>query len=78
VKLITYLHLVPRSKNERSYTSTPQIRLHDVVLSLKKGTVTTYLYLQPLKDIQCFALLSPLSYRSTTVEISPVGTANLM
>jgi hypothetical protein len=33
VKLITHLHLVPRSKNEWSYTSTPPIRLHGVVLS---------------------------------------------
>jgi hypothetical protein len=29
----TYLRLVPRSKNEWSYTSTPPIRLHGVVLS---------------------------------------------
>jgi len=27
------LHLVPRSKNEWSYTSTPPIHLHGVVLS---------------------------------------------
>jgi hypothetical protein len=33
VKLITHLHLVPRSKNEWSYTFTPPIRLHGVVLS---------------------------------------------
>jgi hypothetical protein len=33
VRLTTHLHLVPRSKNEWSYTSTPPIRLHDVVLS---------------------------------------------
>jgi hypothetical protein len=36
VKLTTHLHLELRSKNERSYTSTPTIRLHGVVLSLKK------------------------------------------
>jgi hypothetical protein len=36
VKLTTYLHLVPRSKNEWSYASTPPMRLHGVVLSLKK------------------------------------------
>jgi hypothetical protein len=35
VKLTTHLHLVPRSKNEWSYTSTPPIRLHGVMLSLK-------------------------------------------
>jgi hypothetical protein len=29
----THLRLVPRSKNEWSYTSTPPIRLHGVVLS---------------------------------------------
>jgi len=28
-----HLHLVPTSKNEWSYTSTPPIRLHGVVLS---------------------------------------------
>jgi hypothetical protein len=33
VKLTTHLHLVPRSKNEWRYTSTPPIRLHGVVLS---------------------------------------------
>jgi hypothetical protein len=33
VKLTTHLHLVPRSKNEWSYTSTPPIRLNGVVLS---------------------------------------------
>jgi hypothetical protein len=33
VKLITHLHLVPRSKNEWNYTSTSSIRLHGVVLS---------------------------------------------
>jgi hypothetical protein len=36
----THLHLVPRSKKEWSYTFTPQIRLHDVVLSLEKSTFT--------------------------------------
>jgi len=30
------LHLVPKSKNTWNYTSTPQIRLHGVLLSLKK------------------------------------------
>jgi hypothetical protein len=33
VKLTTHLHLVPMSNNAWSYTSTPSIRLHDVVLS---------------------------------------------
>jgi hypothetical protein len=33
VKLTTHLHLVPRSKNEWSYTSIPPIRLHGMVLS---------------------------------------------
>jgi hypothetical protein len=33
VKMITHLHLVPTSKNECSYTSTPPTRLHGVVLS---------------------------------------------
>jgi hypothetical protein len=33
VKLTTHFHLVQRSKNEWSYTSTPPTRLHGVVLS---------------------------------------------
>jgi hypothetical protein len=33
VKLTTHLHLVQRSKNEWSYTSTPPLHLHGVVLS---------------------------------------------
>jgi hypothetical protein len=33
VKLTTHLQIAPRSKNECSYTSTPPIRLHGVVLS---------------------------------------------
>jgi hypothetical protein len=33
VKLTTHIHLVPRSRNELSYTSTPPIRLHGVMLS---------------------------------------------
>jgi hypothetical protein len=33
LKLTAHLHLAPRSKNEWSYTSTPPIRLHGVVLS---------------------------------------------
>jgi len=32
VKLTTHLHLLPRSKNGWSYTSTPIIRLHGMVL----------------------------------------------
>jgi len=34
---------VPRSKNAWSYTSTPPIRLHGVVLSLKKAQGQLYL-----------------------------------
>jgi hypothetical protein len=33
LQLTTHLHLMPTSKNERSYTSTPPIRFHGVVLS---------------------------------------------
>jgi len=31
--MTTHLHLVPRSKDAWSYTSTPPIRLHGVILS---------------------------------------------
>jgi hypothetical protein len=40
VKLTTHLLLVPRSKNAWSYTSTPPVRLHGVVLSLGTGTTS--------------------------------------
>jgi len=33
VKLTTHIHLVPRTKNAWSYTSTPPIHLNGVVLS---------------------------------------------
>jgi hypothetical protein len=42
VKLTTHLHLVPRSKNEWSYTSTPPVGLHGVMLSLNTGTTLPY------------------------------------
>jgi hypothetical protein len=35
VKLTTHLHLVPRSKNAWSYTSTPPIRLHEINMGAK-------------------------------------------
>jgi hypothetical protein len=38
MKLTTHLHLVPRSKNEWSYTSTPPESLHGVALSKSIGT----------------------------------------
>jgi len=41
VKLTTHLHLLPSSKNAWSYIVTPPIRLHDVVIGLKKSTRTT-------------------------------------
>jgi hypothetical protein len=41
----THFHLVPRSKNEWSYTSTPPICLHGVVLSKAQGQLYLYLYL---------------------------------
>jgi hypothetical protein len=37
--------LAPRSKNEWNYTTTPPIRLHGVVLSLKKTQGQIYIYL---------------------------------
>jgi hypothetical protein len=45
VKLTTLLDLVPRSKNAWSYTSTPSIRLHGVMFSLRKARRQLYLYL---------------------------------
>jgi hypothetical protein len=37
VTLTTNLRLVPKSRNKWSYTSTPPILLHGVVLNLSKG-----------------------------------------
>jgi hypothetical protein len=45
VKLTIHFHLVQRSKNEWSYTSTPPIRLHGVVFSQKEAQGQLYLYL---------------------------------
>jgi hypothetical protein len=38
VKLTTHLHLLPRLKNEWSYTFTPPLRLHCMVLIYSTGT----------------------------------------
>jgi hypothetical protein len=47
------LHLVPRSKNEWSYTFTPPIRLHGVVLRWSTGTtLPLYLFTYFMKQIQ--------------------------
>jgi len=43
LKQTTHLHLVPRSKNEWSYTFTPTIRLHGVVIILKKAQGQIYI-----------------------------------
>jgi hypothetical protein len=43
VKLTTHLHVVPRLKNAWSYTSTPPLPFHGVVLSLKRAQVQLYL-----------------------------------
>jgi hypothetical protein len=45
VKLITHLHLVPRSKNAWSYTSTPLTHLSWHGAQLKKAQGQLYLYL---------------------------------
>jgi len=37
-----YLHLVPRSKNEWSYTSTPPLHLHGVVLKAQGNFTFTF------------------------------------
>jgi hypothetical protein len=56
VKLTTHLHLELRSKNEWSYTSTPPVRLHGVVLRrLKKGK---FIFVQVDVNIRAVALLT--------------------
>jgi hypothetical protein len=44
VNATTHLQLVPRSNNAWSYTSTPPIRLHGLVLSLKHGDSFTFTF----------------------------------
>jgi hypothetical protein len=67
VKLTTHLHLVLRSKSEWSYTSTPPILLHGVVLSLKHRDNFTFTFqfqlqttwwARPIWQL-CRSLLSP-------------------
>jgi hypothetical protein len=53
VKLTTHLHLVPRSENEWSYTSTPQYAL--IAWCLVKAQGQFYLYLLESTDL-CAAL----------------------
>jgi len=47
VKLTTQPHLVPRSKNAWSYTSTPSVSYHGLVLSQSTGNILTLPYLWP-------------------------------
>jgi hypothetical protein len=42
--MTNHIHLVPRSKNEWSYTSTPPVSFNGVVLSLKKAQGQLYLF----------------------------------
>jgi hypothetical protein len=51
VKPTTHLHLVLRSKNKLSYTSTRPIRLHGVVLSLKKARGQLELYCAVVTEV---------------------------
>jgi hypothetical protein len=55
------LHLVPRSKNEWSYSSTPPILFHGMVLSQSTGTTLPFL-----------PLLHNLISRNSVVEITKV------
>jgi hypothetical protein len=50
VKLTTHPSLVPRSKNAWSYTSTPQICLHGVVLSEAHGQLYLYVLHNRIKS----------------------------
>jgi hypothetical protein len=56
--MTTNLHLMPKSKNEWGSKSTPPIRFHGVVLSLKKKAQGQfYLYI-----LRSFRFLSGLSH----------------
>jgi len=58
MKLTTHLHLVPGSKNVRSCTSTPPIRLHGVALSYSTGTTLPLQFIFRLNPLVFFFLNS--------------------
>jgi hypothetical protein len=62
VKLTTHLHLVPRSKNAWSYTSTP-IRLHGVMLSEAQGQLYLCFPNEPIYNIQPNACIAKSTYK---------------
>jgi len=56
MKLTTRLHLVLKSKNEWSYTSTPPIHLHSIVLNWSTGTTLPLPFTQDNSTITCIYL----------------------
>jgi len=68
------IHLVPRSKNAWSYTSTP-IRLHGVVFSLKKkdmGFTSTLTFTSSYSIIVVTCLTELISNVDATVKVIPI------
>jgi hypothetical protein len=77
VKLITHLHLVPRSKNEWMYTSAPPIRLNSVVLTEGTGTILTLplqITLSVLHSVRPFFASSDCPNRATRLNYKIVPT----
>jgi hypothetical protein len=69
LKLTSHLHVVPRSKNEWSYISTPPIRLHGVAL---RGnlTFTFYFTYPPMPSLP--SGLFPLGFATKILYASPL------
>jgi hypothetical protein len=76
VRPTTHLHLVPRSKNAWSYTSTPKIGLHGMV-PIKKSTGTTLPFTKQCLNLKSFVSFVTI-YRNKIVKHPiPHSTLNL-
>jgi hypothetical protein len=65
VKLTTHIHLVPRSKNAWSYTSTPPIRLHELLLSEVQGQLYLLLDAESRQRVVLLTVKSSLLWNVT-------------
>jgi hypothetical protein len=75
VKLTTHIHLVARSKNEWSYTSTPSVCLHGMLLSQSMGKTLPCTFAQKYEF--CF-LVVPLSHFVLLQHVAEMNTKNFL
>jgi hypothetical protein len=72
VKLTTQLHLVPRSTNEWSYTSTPQYTFMAWCLVKAQGQLYLYLYLHCVRHrMRCLIIFCVPLYSSCSLIYKP-------